>query len=218
VADGFVRRGDAERAAFAQTVARRPIAAGQPVVSGQLVRPGQRGFLAAVLKPGTRAVSVSIDAAAAVSGLVYPGDRVDVLLTFAAAADGPDDRGGTAPAGALSQATRTVLSGLRVVAVGQRLAPAEPGDRPGLDGRTITLQATPAQARRIALARDLGGITLVLHRLTASDGPDGAADSDMARAGDLLGTGGALPPDQTMRHTIRVIEGTQEREVEVDAQ
>lgn len=222
VADTFIRRGDADRAAFADTVARQPIAAGQPLVSGQLVRPGQRGFLAAVLRPGTRAVSISMDAAAAVSGLVYPGDRVDVLLTYAAppsaAAGGPGPGGGTPSAGRMNQATRTVLTGLRVVAVGQRLAPAEPGDRPGLDARTITLQATPVQARQIALARDLGGITLALHSLTTPAGPDGAGDSDMARAGDLLATGGALPPEQGMRHTIRVIEGTQEREVEVDAQ
>ena len=55
--------------------------AGEPITDGKLVLAGTRGFMAAVLQPGTRAVSVPITATTAVSGFIYAGDRVDVLLT-----------------------------------------------------------------------------------------------------------------------------------------
>src|SRR5215470_14029729 len=61
-------------------VVRRPIAAGLPITESYLVRPGDRGFLAAVLKPGLRAVSIAVNEISGLSGFVYPGDRVDLML------------------------------------------------------------------------------------------------------------------------------------------
>ena len=66
---------------FVGAVARNPLHVGQPVVETDIVMPGSRGFLAAVLQPGLRAVSVPATATTAVSGFIYAGDRVDVLLT-----------------------------------------------------------------------------------------------------------------------------------------
>src|SRR5512139_877325 len=66
---------------FVGAVARTPFHVGQPIVETDIVMPGSRGFLAAVLKPGLRAVSVPATATTAVSGFIYAGDRVDVLLT-----------------------------------------------------------------------------------------------------------------------------------------
>jgi pilus assembly protein CpaB len=65
----------------AGAVVRRSLAAGEPVVDGSVVRPGDRGFLAAVLEPGMRAVSVAVDEAAANAGLIFPGDRVDLVMS-----------------------------------------------------------------------------------------------------------------------------------------
>jgi hypothetical protein len=55
-------------------VARGLIAGGEPVTEGKLVLAGTRGFMAAVLQPGTRAVSVPISATSAVSGFIYAGE------------------------------------------------------------------------------------------------------------------------------------------------
>ena len=63
------------------TVVRTPITAGQPITQGSIVAPGDRGFLAAALGPGMRAVSVPVSALTGVSGFVFPGDRVDLVLT-----------------------------------------------------------------------------------------------------------------------------------------
>lgn len=214
---GF-RRDDTTRSAVTGAVTRESIAKGQPVLPAQLVRPGERGFLAAVLAPGTRAVSVDARGAGGVAGLIYPGDRVDLLLTFRQpGGDGENSWDGE------QQAVRTVMRGLRVVAVGQRLAPAGPGDAPGLAPGPITLEATPAQAREIALANDLGGISLALHSLRLSRGGSlGASAADTASAMEIFGARSPRAaskrkePSGGNRQRIRVIQGAAEKEVEVD--
>ena len=66
---------------FVGAVARKQFHVGEPIVETDIVMPGSRGFLAAVLRPGLRAVSVPATATSTVSGFIYAGDRVDVLLT-----------------------------------------------------------------------------------------------------------------------------------------
>src|SRR5262249_5932189 len=77
----YLIRGKVDREALAGRVGRRGIAAGEPITENRIVRPGDRGFIAAVLRPGMRAVSFGINETSAIAGLVYPGDRVDLILT-----------------------------------------------------------------------------------------------------------------------------------------
>ena len=56
---------------FTGAVVRRGIAAGEPITDGRLVKPGERGFLAAVLTPGMRAISVPVNATTGIAGLVF---------------------------------------------------------------------------------------------------------------------------------------------------
>src|SRR3546814_7355830 len=91
------------------TVVRNPITAGQPVTQGALVKPGDRGFLAAALGPGMRAVTFPVSAKTAVAGFVFPGVRVDLVLP-------PDGAGGGA--GPARQVSEKVLRHLRVLAPG----------------------------------------------------------------------------------------------------
>src|SRR3546814_4554735 len=70
------------------TVVRNEITAGQPVTQGSLIKPGERGFLAAALGPGMRAVTVSVSTTSGVAGFVFPGDRVDLVLTQEVTGDG----------------------------------------------------------------------------------------------------------------------------------
>src|ERR1700722_14846876 len=67
---------------FAGWVARLPIPAGEPLTEAQVVAPGNRGFLAAALRPGMRAVSVPVSVTSGISGFVFPGDQVDLVVTF----------------------------------------------------------------------------------------------------------------------------------------
>ena len=150
-----------------------PVPAGQPVRRGALLAPGQDGFLAAVLKPGFRAVSLAVDAVSGNAGLILPGDRVDLLLTQQL---DPEAAGATDPG--RRWASETILRNVRVIAVDQKLgsdlAARTAEDAPAVTiARTITLEVPPEGAEIIAVARNLGAISLTLRSLILQ-GPDGA--------------------------------------------
>src|SRR6185369_3332458 len=73
--------GEADVNKLLGTVVRFPVTAGQPLTQGALVKPGDRGFLAAALGPGMRAVTITVSGKAAVAGFIFPGDHVDLMLT-----------------------------------------------------------------------------------------------------------------------------------------
>ncbi|NUT00968.1 MAG: Flp pilus assembly protein CpaB, partial [Sphingomonas sp.] len=72
---------DSDMSKLLGTVVRYPITAGQPLTRGALVGPKDRGFLAAALGPGMSAITVPVNAVTGVAGFVFPGDRVDIMLT-----------------------------------------------------------------------------------------------------------------------------------------
>jgi pilus assembly protein CpaB len=155
VPESYIVRGEAEAAEFEGAVARRDLLVGEPVTSESLVRPGERGFLAAVLEPGMRAVSVPIDEATGNAGLVFPGDRVDLVLAQRL------ERGAES-----GSASEVVVQNARVLAVGQRLSAASAdADPPTTKERTVTLEVTPEGAKRVALAQELGRLVLSLRSL-----------------------------------------------------
>jgi pilus assembly protein CpaB len=147
-------------------VVRRAIPAGLPITEGQLVRPGDRGFLAAVLKPGLRAVSIAVNEISGLSGFVYPGDRVDLMLVHsvtnpaaASTANEPSSQG-KAPEHRVSE---TILANVRILAINQSLAhPA--GQGPEI-AHTMTIEVTPKQAEMLAVAVQLGQLMLTLRGL-----------------------------------------------------
>src|SRR6266550_2804047 len=94
------------------TVVRYQITAGQPVTRGALVGPQDRGFLAAALGPGMRAITVPVNTSAGVAGFVFPGDHVDMVLTQQV------QGGGDGPALKVSE---TIVRNLRVLATDQRI-------------------------------------------------------------------------------------------------
>ena len=81
VQDAYFIEGEADMNKLLGTVVRFPITAGEPVTQGSLVSPGDRGFLAAALGAGMRAVTVPVSAKTAVGGFVFPGDRVDLVMS-----------------------------------------------------------------------------------------------------------------------------------------
>ncbi len=145
-------------------VTRHGLSIGEPLTRANVVFPGERGFLAAVLEPGTRAVSVPINETSSNAGLILPGDRVDVILTQALS----DPSGGRE-----RWVSETVLEDARVIAMGRRLQPGgqdAPAAAAG-DARTATLEVSPEGAELVALVTDLGRLTLSLRSLSAPNGP-----------------------------------------------
>ena len=182
----YVLQGAGRIEDFAGAVVRSPVAAGEPVTEARLVRPGERGFLAAVLNPGMRANTVKIDATSGVAGFVFPGDRVDVVLTHTLGIKGLDptkkDRE------VKRAASETVLHDVRVLAIDQAIN-AEDG-QPSV-AKTTTLEVTPKQAEMLTLIATMGRLSLSLRSLaqdgeTAARKGSGGAASEVAETGDPL--------------------------------
>lgn len=151
------------------TVVRLPITAGQPLTKGSLVKPGDRGFLAAALSPGMRAVTFPVSALTGVAGFVFPGDRVDLVLTQNVAG----------PGGPPLKVSETIMRNLRVLATDQRSTNV--ADKNGRTVvrkfRLVTIEATPSIAERITVAQSIGTLSLALRSLA-----DNAAELEQALA------------------------------------
>jgi pilus assembly protein CpaB len=156
------------RTALAGAMLRNSFALGEELRAASMIRPGDRGFLAAVLTPGTRAVSVAVDAVLGVGGLIWPGDHVDMLLTQAI-----EDTGVSA---GRRFAGETVLSDLRIVAVDRTIIQGavsdvtESAQNSSNTARTVTVEVTPQQAERIAVAGRMGRISLSVRAASGLDG------------------------------------------------
>lgn len=142
------------------TVVRNAITAGQPVTQGSLVKPGDRGFLAAALGPGMRAVTVPVSARTGVAGFVFPGDRVDLVLTQSV--EGED--------GPALKASETIIRNLRVLATDQRVnAEDADGKTEVIAFSTVTVEATPKLAEKIAVAQTIGTLSLSLRSIADNE-------------------------------------------------
>ena len=174
---------------------REPLAADEPITRASVVGPGQRGFLAAVLQPGTRAVTIRLATGSSYAGLIDPGDRVDVILTAKLQLD--DDTEGVL--------TRTILEDARVVAVDSLVGTGAETDGAGAPLErtqitTATLEVSPAQADRLALGEHEGTLSLAVRPLAAA----GRTSGEAVDLQDLLGLPGE---EEDEVKTVRVIRG-----------
>lgn len=208
---------------FSGAVARRTIFAGEPVADGAMVKPGEGGFMSAVLQPGKRAVSIPVNPTTGNAGFIFPGDSVDLILTHSMQ-------------GAVGEnfVSETFVENVRVLAVDQALDNPE---NKALLAKTVTLEVTPREAEAITVALEMGRISLALRSLAADPTSNTASqsipqdaepgmeyfyptgdistereftrDSDISR---LLGNNGNGPT------RVRVIRGEKSEELQFDPQ
>lgn len=156
VQDAYYLDGEADIASLLGTVVREPVTAGAPLTRGSLVSPKDRGFLAAALGPGMRAITVPVTIKSGVGGFIFPGDRVDVLLSQSVKGeDGPP-----------LNAVETIVRNVRVLATDQSTTTSK------VDGvtvvktfRTVTVEVTPRIAEKVTVAQDIGEVSLVLRSI-----------------------------------------------------
>ena len=177
-------------------VVREAIADGAPLTWQALVGPHQRGFLAAVLGPGMRAITIRLGAGTRLSGLIDPGDRVDVVLT-AKSREG----------GIHNVLSRRILEDVRVLAVDQQIGSAG-GEVERSEIVTATLEVLPEQTGLLALGEFEGELTLAVRPLAATDVR--TQQNDSVDLNDLLAQATASPtvPETELPTTVRVIRGT----------
>jgi pilus assembly protein CpaB len=190
-ADNDTGRHQLEQQFYGATL-RQPIASGQALTRNLFVYPGKPGFIAAVLAPGMRAVSIPTSMVASNAGLVGAGDRVDVILSLARDELAASNEGAGNVYAAL--AAQTILHDVRVLALNSDVdsiapslqgrdsdaADSDSGRRSNRAGNnlhrnydSVTLEVTPAEAEQLALTREIGTLQLALR---------GARDADAAMA------------------------------------
>lgn len=194
----------ADRGALLGAMVRRSLGVGDTLLPADVMRPGDHGFLAAVLGNGMRAVSVGVDAVSGTAGLIWPGDNVDLILTQTL-----DDS--SLPA-SRRVSGETVLHRVRVIAIDQQLLQGASATADTQLARTVTLEVTPSQAERVQVAVRLGRLSLavVSADITAEGqgGPAGKVQSGTVTWGGDVSS--ALQGKPGTSSTLRVYQGTTE--------
>ena len=187
------------------SVTRQSYAHGSPIAWDGIITPGGPGFVGAVLKPGMRAVTIEVDRATTSANIIFPGDRVDVIMVM------------TGEAG-VSQA---IVRDVRVLAVGSTIfslgrygrvslskaGAIEPVAPPA--GDNYTLELLPVDAERIALAVTAGRLTLAMR--SVADAP--AYELDVPHAVRLSEVIVEPPPPPPSVPAVRIIRGTASSEL-----
>lgn len=137
---------------FLGAIVRFPLNKSNPVVKEELVRKGEKGILAAVLSPGKRAVSIDVTASATDSGLIFPGDYVDVIVSMT-----------TTENNTQVGKSKTILRNIKVLAFDASLAPPE--ENPKTPPRVATLEMTENQAEILMAGAKEGTLSLSLQSM-----------------------------------------------------
>jgi pilus assembly protein CpaB len=163
--------------------ARRSLVAGEPVLRSKVSNFGEKVTIADIIDPTKRAMAIRVNDVSGVAGFVTPGDRVDILLTRRLDND--------------NMITTTVLQDI-VVRGTDQLADVDV-DKPNV-ARTVTVEVTPAEAQRVALAQQAGTLSLTLRNLATTATPDLPA----LNVNELTGTG---PKKTRAARTVTIIRG-----------
>lgn len=129
--------------------AKRAMAQGELVLANKVSEFGEKVTIVQTLGKNTRAMAINVNAQTSVGGFVTPGDTVDVLLTQGS--------------GNLLRAV-TILQNIRIVGVDQKAD--EQNDQASV-AKTVTVEVTPEQGQKLALAQKAGTLSLSLRTLDA---------------------------------------------------
>ena len=168
---------DGPGSVFVGAIVREKINKDEPLIASKVVRSGQSGVMAVTLDPGMRAVALPLTAESAAGGFILPGDHVDVILTRQV------DAQGASASATHGNVASTVMRNVRVLAIDQNMAAQKTASAVGA---TATVEATPAQAEYLVLAKASGTLTLSLR--SYADAAGGAEIGSMSH--DASGAGG----------------------------
>ena len=172
--------------------AKRPMAQGELVLANKVSDFGEKVTITQTLGKNTRAMAIRVDAQSSVGGFVTPGDTVDIVLT----------QGGGASLRAI-----TILQNIRIVGVDQK---ADELNEQANVAKTVTVEVTPEQGQKLALAQQAGRLSLSLRTL------DSVVDEPMEsiRLSDIIRD--KSPTEEGPKLTVKVRRGaTTLTEVEV---
>ncbi len=176
--------------------AKRAMVKGEILLGAKLTDFGEKVTIGQTLSPGNRAMAISVNATTSVGGFVTPGDFVDVVLTSR------DNRGLRA---------QTILQKIRVVGVDQQ---TDELNEQAQVARTVTVEVTPLQGQKLALAQRAGTLSLTLRNIGAADEEEQALDT--IRLSDIIQDDAPVVVPRAPKPTVRVRRGINSEEVELD--
>jgi pilus assembly protein CpaB len=174
-------RGQVSEAQFIGAVTRRGLSVGEIVPADALIEPNDQRFLAAVLAPGSRAVTITVGPAQSASGLVLPDDRVDVILV-----QDLGDSSNSNSATPKKSVAQILLRDVRVVAVDRSFVRPQTAlttptgamaTASTQEPRTLTLELNDHDAQRLFVALQLGKVELSLRSLAKGAGEEAAVEA-----------------------------------------
>lgn len=176
------------------------ISANEPVLASKITGPGQRATLSAVLAEGMKAVSIRVNDVLGVAGFVYPGDRVDVLLTQNRRDASGDEQG----------YVDVLLQSVKVLAVDQ--IADESTENPTVV-KAVTLEVAIKDAQKLTLAAGIGQLSLALREVAS----DAGETTQRVTTTDLIGeTPESVAALETVENPVVVaVPAPEVREVEV---
>jgi Flp pilus assembly protein CpaB len=167
---------------------RKDITAGDPITNAAITSPRDQGFLAGVLRPGTKATSIVVNDTTGVSGFIFPGDYIDLVLvqTLPQKTVASTDRQKSGVSVTSERVSETIARNIRVIARGFSIdkpwaspalskeeqekqqanngQPVAQAPAPALsqNAGTLTLEVTPELAEMLLLATDIGRVSAIL--------------------------------------------------------
>jgi Flp pilus assembly protein CpaB len=177
------------------------IAPGVPITATMLAPPGTEPGLRALIPPGMRAVSVSVNEETAVAGFILPGSRVDVSAV-------PKYQG---PA-------KLILSDVEVGAVGQSMSRVSEDGKTVRMEKSVTLFLKPEEVQILHAYSGTGGIRLALRGATK----DSVGSIWERLAKNMLASNVATPKKQKQRslqpHVVDLVRGAEYQKLVFDSQ
>lgn len=169
---GFYIKNQLTQEQLKSLIARRIINQGEPITKNSVVDRKDHGVLSALLNEGMRAVSIGVDQNSGMSGLLNPGDIVDVIVALNSTGKEKENE----------ELNRTILCGVRVLALDQHLSsPLELVNKKINEAfqtpKSVTLEVTPRQASTLASAVKMGTLSLSLH--STNDGKNICVESSL---------------------------------------
>ena len=200
-----------------------PVEVNEPVLLAKLSGPNGRATLSNLLTPGMRAVTIKTDEGAGGGGFATPGDRVDVVMTRDAGAIEEVERNAEGAAGS-TIATEIVVENVKVLSVGQG---ADERNTSPQVATSVTLEVTTEGAQKIALARNVGQLSLSLRAageggeaaegVTTISAFGGSVASKAAGAAASLFEAVAAEPEKPKFRTVIVTRGIEAQTYQVVA-
>ncbi len=171
-------------------VTRAPFQANEPIIRTKLANPSDPSFLAAWVRDGMRAVTVSVDGISGVAGFIYPGDHVDVILTHNVPVNKDPASADSSTKDKTMPLSEVMIQDVKVLAVDQKYS-TEPGQLPTAPN-SVTIEVSPVDAQKIRLAENnKGSISLALRGIKKDENAESAFLPRPVGVADLSRT---LPP------------------------